>query len=831
MSILYVGIGSSGLNALEEAQQFNYELNRKNVPQDVHYLYLDTDLSKKPRKTPLGSNDITGISLSLEQMAFPISQFIDDPNIDSSWIPPVNTALGASGAGGMSSYGRLAFWIHFTAIKGKLLELNKSYKGFDSVFVVGSLTGGTGSGTIIDLAYLIRSTISPSNLISLLMIPKESDLETGTSNYFLNSFFTLKSIEYYSDERAQNEYKITWPDGNPLPSTIGNQPPFDLNILISPDYFHQSNIDSTFICDYNNLSPLFKTVGLLISLLGGNQDRGLRQVLESRIVDGATGAGHITRFISIGLAFIQYPKALLEEFIALGYATSIVEDWNSLEKYKGKEVFTKVKASKDAEDSLDHAINTILNDVQHNECNSLDQYIKQISVSLSAKDIEPFQTNADFIFDVFKSNSESNLYRQVKNKLFVARDSIIKDLHNGLEQTLSNIPNLQIAKYYLEGLEQQLTDIVSFWNLRYNIDENPASWNTIISRKTAVLEKELGGFSIYNLKQAFLEEQLNDMLYLMKMHLMIVEVDRLKKGLGSPETSLITTDNAIKLPSRKRLDEIMVTLQNITYLPTSKEVGQDPKNEKVLSFRARSSQIQSMSVSYGMVSNLYPKGDFNGEINTLKAEVDLQKVITPKLILGNENLHKFLNERSNFYFDILSPIVKAVNSMPSQNRMNFASLISQSSTEEHKKMIIANQSDLNDAPPALVKLDRNIGSKSKFQDSPNLKTIYLYRNQSEFINFRNSIRQERNEPTDSIDEQAFVESKWDNALAIFKSYGYYGGNVSQDQEEKSLIPTRDLASMKNTQEKHLRNQMLTDEYVLNRIPYLSKGIASKILID
>ena len=115
----------------------------------------------------------------------------------------------------------------------------------------------------------------------------------------------------------------------------------------------------------------------------------------------------------------------------------------------------------------------------------------------------------------------------------------------------------------------------------YNIDENTASWNTIISRKTAVLEKELGGFSIYNLKQAFLEEQLNDMLYLMKMHLMIVEVDRLKKGLGSPETSLITTDNAIKLPSRKRLDEIMVTLQNITYLPTSKEVGQDPKNEKV----------------------------------------------------------------------------------------------------------------------------------------------------------------------------------------------------------------------------------------------------------
>ena len=35
MATLYIGIGSSGLRVLEEAQQFNYEFTGKNTPDDV----------------------------------------------------------------------------------------------------------------------------------------------------------------------------------------------------------------------------------------------------------------------------------------------------------------------------------------------------------------------------------------------------------------------------------------------------------------------------------------------------------------------------------------------------------------------------------------------------------------------------------------------------------------------------------------------------------------------------------------------------------------------------------------------------------------------------
>ena len=146
MATLYIGIGSSGLRVLEEAQQFNYEFTGKNTPDDVKYLYLETDLSNKPRKTPLGTNDIVGEELSLSNMALPISQFRADPNIDSDWIPDATLALSTTGAGGKSSYGRLSLWANFNAVKNKILSLNQAAGGFDSVYVVGSLTGGTGSG-------------------------------------------------------------------------------------------------------------------------------------------------------------------------------------------------------------------------------------------------------------------------------------------------------------------------------------------------------------------------------------------------------------------------------------------------------------------------------------------------------------------------------------------------------------------------------------------------------------------------------------------------------------------------------------------------------------
>ena len=58
-STLIIGIGTSGLNIIEEVQQFHYEFTGKNKPgSNVEYMYIETDAARKPRKTANGETEI-----------------------------------------------------------------------------------------------------------------------------------------------------------------------------------------------------------------------------------------------------------------------------------------------------------------------------------------------------------------------------------------------------------------------------------------------------------------------------------------------------------------------------------------------------------------------------------------------------------------------------------------------------------------------------------------------------------------------------------------------------------------------------------------------------
>ena len=109
-STLIIGIGTTGLNIIEEAQQFHYEFTGKNKPgNNVEYVYLETNLQAKAKKTAGGVSNIELVGLSLGQNAVDITQLKGNSNIDSSWLPEASLILqNEDGAGGMPSYGRLS---------------------------------------------------------------------------------------------------------------------------------------------------------------------------------------------------------------------------------------------------------------------------------------------------------------------------------------------------------------------------------------------------------------------------------------------------------------------------------------------------------------------------------------------------------------------------------------------------------------------------------------------------------------------------------------------------------------------------------------------------
>ena len=95
---IIIGIGTSGLYTLENAQRFYYETYKTNKPKNVEFIYIETNESNRPVGTPIG-NDITRVYISLDNMAEMIAELKTSCN-NPSWLPESRVVLAAGlGAG------------------------------------------------------------------------------------------------------------------------------------------------------------------------------------------------------------------------------------------------------------------------------------------------------------------------------------------------------------------------------------------------------------------------------------------------------------------------------------------------------------------------------------------------------------------------------------------------------------------------------------------------------------------------------------------------------------------------------------------------------------
>lgn len=174
---LLIGLGGTGIKAILNAKKMFYE-NYGQIPPMIGFIGMDTD------KPGLGNayviaNDGTKISLNKsEQLCISVdtptaiySQGKSSKRFD--WMPECNvqglSAL-SIGAGQMRSNGRFAVTVNEANVKGfidhKITEINNAaiidnadYDLLSSdteVHMVFSLGGGTGSGTFLNTAYLIK---------------------------------------------------------------------------------------------------------------------------------------------------------------------------------------------------------------------------------------------------------------------------------------------------------------------------------------------------------------------------------------------------------------------------------------------------------------------------------------------------------------------------------------------------------------------------------------------------------------------------------------------------------------------------------------------------
>lgn len=263
-----IGLGGTGRDILMQIRRLIIDRHGKlDALPIVSFVHIDTDRGAsqitglktgdtyhgenilfKPVETVIATmnkQEIDDLSKGLEQR----SEYERESPYDhiGTWFPKQilkDVKSIENGAGAIRPVGRLAFFHNYSNIQEairtadnatvghsqKLLHKNIVVDPGTNIIIVGSLCGGTGSGTFIDIAYSLRKMYGyeiDNEITSYLIIAPE--LYGNTPSVKANTYAALKELNYYTAQGTT--FQANYDPVN-LFSVKENRPPFDFVYLI-----------------------------------------------------------------------------------------------------------------------------------------------------------------------------------------------------------------------------------------------------------------------------------------------------------------------------------------------------------------------------------------------------------------------------------------------------------------------------------------------------------------------------------------------------------------------------------------------------------------------
>lgn len=345
---IVIGVGGTGLEAIRFLRRRVVEERGAldGVPQ-LGFLYIDTD----PAEVQMTEEKLkewqvlgTSIALSEEETCIvqapslgPIVKNITSYQHIEDWLPVEQlssidqAAKDTPGASQIRPLGRLVFTLMTQQVENRFKTTLGRLKqgeggGKTQVYLVCSLSGGTGSGMFLDLAYRIKEwTNDNARTVAFLVFP---DLQTlRGERYLANAYAALLELNHFTagQRRLGGE---TVECGFQLPGR--SKPvfgaPFDVCYIVGPRneanveialgavpqmiaHFVHLCFDSSFSRDADSL------------LNNGRVERTMR------LWDPFTGSTHSQNFFTFGLSSIQYPIEQITEIFSYRIAADLFADW------------------------------------------------------------------------------------------------------------------------------------------------------------------------------------------------------------------------------------------------------------------------------------------------------------------------------------------------------------------------------------------------------------------------------------------------------------------------------------------------------------------------
>ena len=216
---LIISYGGTGANALKKVKEtFLRELSAEDMASSVRLLAIDTDLCTQDKFEPseFFHLDNTAARGLIQTSPRTVSDWMSDRTIEMIRTAPYY--LDGNGASSVRQIGRLTLFPAATVnglkmrITSLIQQLTDGINVNLKVFILTGIAGGTGSGTVIDLTYLIRSFIegmgigNTTSIAGFVLLPSVGRANDPQSIRHANSngYAALKEINYFMGNVMRN---------------------------------------------------------------------------------------------------------------------------------------------------------------------------------------------------------------------------------------------------------------------------------------------------------------------------------------------------------------------------------------------------------------------------------------------------------------------------------------------------------------------------------------------------------------------------------------------------------------------------------------------------
>lgn len=343
-----VGVGGTGHEVLSRVRRLVEETygDLKNFP-IISFLVIDTDrdykvTSPESAGTPFKDNEKHWARVSGKQVKEIISNMENFPWINS-WFPnelEKNINALEAGAGQIRACGRFAFFCNYFEIQKKFEDAVRRLKGKENfmldrygikvstnsvnVFITGSLSGGTGSGMMLDIGYCIRKWLqgegSPMTTAIVPMPNAFLGINVG-DRVLANGYAAMMELSYFSDHRT--EYVSQF--GSSLSHEVRSQlPPFDFTYLVGT-----KNGENDFKLDRIR-ETIAQNIFLDLTSDFAPHKRSIRDNIKSAWAQSDPGGrGYPKNFMSFGLSTIEIPISQIRSSLSNRLAKDLVDWWRN----------------------------------------------------------------------------------------------------------------------------------------------------------------------------------------------------------------------------------------------------------------------------------------------------------------------------------------------------------------------------------------------------------------------------------------------------------------------------------------------------------------------